>query len=362
VKRITGVRGALVVVGAATALALAACGTSSGGGGSAGGSSGGAKVSVDVGLSKPVMLSSGKLKLGIFMNAMSNQFEQTLAAEAIATAKSFGWTATVFDPNFDEQKQEDAMRTAIQNHRYDAWVVLPIDGNADCKLLTQTAPAANILVTIGAGPTCGRNLKATPELWAPGTYSYNAVAPSPQFVSQWYKLTEQLNPGPQTVLVVGGPEVNPAYIAVKQIGQAFEKDHPDFKIQAFLNTDYTAPTSFSVTQSYLQAHKDITLIMDNYSPDLSQGVVKALQSLNLAAKIRMTDIGGAKFTINKIKEGVIQATLPFYPKTQGQTLVQAIKDAQDGVTPKRIYDEIPGTVDQVQPITKDNLSSFTPQY
>jgi ribose transport system substrate-binding protein len=357
-----------LVAAALIALTLAACGSGLTPAGQAtatnvGTAAGSGTVAVNVGPSKPVMLPKGKLKVGIFMNAMSNKFEQVLAASAVSTAESFGWSATVIDSNYDEQTQEDAMQTAITNHTYNAWVVLPIDGSASCKIVSQEAPAANILVAIAAGPACGRDLKATPGLWAPGTYSYHALAPSPQYVSLFYKETAQLNPGPQNVLVVGGPEVNPAMIAFQDIGEAFTKAHPDFAIKAFLNTDYTAPTAFAVTQAYLQAHPGITVIMDNYSPDSSEGIVKALQSLNLAGKIHMTDMGGSQFTVNEIKLGVIQATLPFYPKTQGMLTIQAFKDAQDGMNPpKRIYDEIPGGINNVVPITKSNIGSFTPQY
>jgi ribose transport system substrate-binding protein len=357
-----------IVAVALIALSLAACGKGLTPAGQATATAtnvgtGAGTVAVNVGLSKPVMLPKGKLKVGIFMNAMSNQFQQVLAKSAVSTAESFGWSATVIDSNFDEQAQENAMQTVITNHTYNAWVVSPIDGSASCKIVSQEAPAANILVAIASGPACGRDLNATPGLWAPGTYSYHALAPSPQYVSLFYKLTAQLNPGPQNVLVVGGPEVNPAYIAVKQIGLAFTKAHPDFAIKAFLNTDYTAPTAFTVTQAYLQAHPGITVIMNNYTPDLSEGIVKALQSLNLLGKIHMTDMGGSQFTVDQIKLGNIQATLPFYPKTQGMLTVQAFKDAQDGMNPpKRIYDEIPGGINNTVPITKDNLSSFTPQY
>jgi ABC-type sugar transport system substrate-binding protein len=353
---------------AAAAMILAACGSSSGAGASSSGppASGAAPaagtVAVDVGTGTPVKLSKGKLRVGIFMNAQSNQWQQNFANGAKAQAESYGWQATILDFGFDGQKMLDAFQSAVTKKTYDAWVVVPIDGNAECKMLTETAPKANILVTVGGTTVCNRDLNATAELWAPGTYSYHAMAPSPEYIKKFFAATGELNPGKQNVVFLGGPAANGAVIAFKKFGNEYMAAHPDFQIKDYLETDFTAPTTFTALQAYLQAHRDTTIVMSCYSPDVSRGGVKALDSMGLAGKVHFTDVGGSQFTVDEIKKGVIQATFPFYPKTQGTNAVIAIKDAQDGVTPKRIYDEIPGGLANVKPITKDNVDSFKPEY
>jgi ribose transport system substrate-binding protein len=353
---------------AGLALVLAACGSSSSSStetsapaSSAASSAESTTVAVDVG-NGTVQLPKGALKVGIFMNAQSNQWQQAVANNAKKVAESYGWTATITEYNFDEQKMEDAMRTAITNKTYDAWVVVPIDGVASCKLVTEEAPKANILVTVAGTTMCGRDNKSVPDMWAPGTYSYHALAPSPDYQRKWFAALAKRYPGPQKVAYVVGPEANGATIVAHTIGDEFSNSQADFKVVDYINTDYSAPTTFAAVQAYLQAHKDTTLILSIYSPDVSQGTVQALKSLGLAGKLKMSDMGGAQFTIDQIKAGVIDLTMPYYPVTQGENTVKAIKDAQDGVTPKRIYDEIPGGIDNALIITKDNVDSFTPQY
>jgi ABC-type sugar transport system substrate-binding protein len=348
----------------AAAAALALLGTSACGslGSSNSDSNGSGKtVSVDVGLDKPVKLPEGKLKIGVFMNAQSNQWQKNIVAAEKARAAKFGWGIEVLDFNYDQQKMLDAMQNAVTNHTYDAWVVNPIDGAASCKMVSQTAPAANILVTVTGTTVCGRDLNAGKELWAPGTYSYHALAPSPDYFKAWFAATAAANPGPQKVAILVGPAENGASILTKKIAEQFEADNPDFDVVDYIYTDFTAPTSLTETQSYLQAHKNTTLLMSIYSPDISQGMVQAVDSVGMTGKLAMTDAGGSQFTVDQIKAGVIQLTMPYYPITQGENAIQAIKDAQDGVTPKRIYDEIPGGIGSALVVDKSNVDDFDPQ-
>ncbi|MEN2738440.1 sugar ABC transporter substrate-binding protein [Microbacterium sp. X-17] len=357
----------LVVRRAAAAAAilllfgLAGCG-SLGSTDSRAGASPGSTVAVDVGTDKPVQLPTGKLKIGYFMNAMSNQWQKAITTAATEKAKEFGWDIDILDFNYDQQKMLDAMQTAVTNKTYDAWIVNPIDGVASCKMLTQTAPAANILVTVTGTTVCGRDLNTGTDLWAPGTYSYHAMAPSPDYNRAWFAALAKANPGPQTVAIMVGPAENGATILAQKTAQEFEAAHPEFHIADYVYTDYTAPTSLKEAQSYLQAHKDTTLMLSIYSPDISQGMVQAVKSVGLDGKIKLSDAGGSQYTVDQIKAGVIQLTMPFYPKTQGENAVQAIKDAQDGVTPKRIYDEIPGGVQNALVVDSSNVADFTPQF
>jgi ribose transport system substrate-binding protein len=365
------------VAAASLALALAACGGSSSSSSSSAAASseapaasaassaapGSGTVKVDVGTSTPVELPAGKLKVGVFMNAQSNKWQQVIVAAEKKQAESYGWDLTVLDFNYDQQKMMDAMQTAVTNKTYDAWVVNPIDGNASCKMLTETAPQANILVTITGTTVCNRDLNKTADLWAPGTYSYHALAPSPDYERAWFAAVAKLNPGKQKVAIVVGPAANGASILTQNVAKEFEAANPDFHVTDYINSDYTAPTTFSATQAYLQAHTDTTLILSIYSPDISQGVVKALTSLNLVGKVKMSDMGGSQYTVDQIKAGAIQLTMPYYPGTMGTNAILAMKDAQEGKTPPlRIYDEIPGGIGSALVVTKDNIATFTPQY
>jgi ribose transport system substrate-binding protein len=342
---------------AGLALALAACASTA-----RSGSSGANSVSVDVGAGTPVKLPKGKLKVGIFMNSQSNQWQQNLANTAKAKAESFGWDATIVEFNFDQQAMQNALQTAITTHRYDALAVVPIDGQQSCTMLSKLAPRSNILVTVGGTTICGRDLKTGDDMWAPGTLAYCTVAPSHDYAKLFLKKSTDLFPGPQKAALVVGPEQNGNTILMHDLAKNLASTDPQFEIRDFINTDFTTPTTVTAVQSYLQAHKDTTVLLSVYSPDVSRGVVQALRATGLAGKVKVADMGGSQYSADEIKDGVIQLTMPYYPKSIGTNMIQAIKDAQDGKTPPHVIDEIPGGLEKAAVVTATNVGSFSPQY
>jgi ribose transport system substrate-binding protein len=296
------------------------------------------------------------------MNAQSNQWQQNLANSAKQTAASFGWSATVQQFNFDQQGMQNALQLAINQHTYDAITVVPIDGNNSCDILSKTAPQHNVLVVIGGTTICNRDLQTGDGMWAPGTLAYTTVAPSYDYASLFLKQAAQLYPGPQKVALVVGPPLNGNTILMHDLAKKMASTDPQFDITDFITTDFTTPTTYTAVQTYLQAHKDTTVLLSVYSPDVSRGVVQALQSLNLVGKVKVADMGGSAYSVDEIKAGAIQLTMPYYPISIGKNMITAIKDAQEGKTVPRVIDEIPGGLADAPVITKANVSSFKPQY
>jgi hypothetical protein len=61
---------------------------------------------------------TSSLKIGIFMNGLSNQGQQNLANSAEQTAKSFGCSVVVLNFNFDQQAEINAPQdAATSTHR-----------------------------------------------------------------------------------------------------------------------------------------------------------------------------------------------------------------------------------------------------
>ena len=93
----------------------------------------------------------------------------------------------------------DALLSAATNHTYDAIAIVPIDGQQSCKILTETMPQNNIIVTVAGATLCGRDLNTGNEIWAPGTLTFNQIAPSYDYAKTWMEQTAKLFPGPQKV-------------------------------------------------------------------------------------------------------------------------------------------------------------------
>ena len=356
-------------------LAIAACGTGSTVTGSAttagpaskavSGSATGT-VPVDVGGGTIVHLKKGALKIAILMNDTSNQWEQDVAKAAQQTAAKYGWSSSVFDPKFDTQTQLNQIQNIATNHTFDAVVAVPVNGALECNALSKTLAQANVLTSIGATPLCNTSSASGNGLWVPGTLNWvGGTGVTTPFITSYLNAGAQANPGPQNVAFVAGPE----NISVTQLQQSIVKtwqpQHPDFKIQNFVFTDFTTPTAYQDTLAYLRAHPNTSVIMSSYSPDLTRGVVEAVAALGLTGKIKIDDSGGSTYSYQELLAGAIQWTTPLFPIETGEYMVSSIKAAQDGQAPQRYISDIPpqlGSASNIPILTKANMSKFKPEF
>jgi ABC-type sugar transport system substrate-binding protein len=353
-------RGVALAGCVAVAAALAACGSTSDS--ASGGSGSGETVAVDVGLDKPIELPTGELSVGIFMNAMTNQYQQNLANEAKKTAEGFGWSVKILDFNFDQQAMMNALQTAATNKAFDVVFVSPIDGVGACNMVTKTLPAANVLTVVNSQTVCDRDTKPLEEMWAPGTLSFVGITTGVDYNKLFMEEAAEAFPGPQkAAFVVGFPEGGSTKL-YQSLAEDMKDEYPEFSIEDFIYTDFTTPSGFTATQNYLQANPDTTVLLSAYSPDLSQGIIQALDAQGALGDVKVADVGTAQYTVDQMKAGNIQMSMPLYPVLIGSTMVQAVKDAQDGKDPVRVPDYVPGEVDNAPVVTPENVDSFEPEF
>ncbi|MEN2738381.1 sugar ABC transporter substrate-binding protein [Microbacterium sp. X-17] len=351
-----------LAVALSTALLLAGCAGASG----SGSSGDGGTVAVDVGTGTPINLNKGPLRLALLMNDTSNEWEQNVVQGAQDAAKSYGWTLDVLNPGFDVQKQLNQIQTIATSGRYDAVLAIPVDGALTCTAFSQTLPQANILVSIGATQLCDRSQAEGDNLWQPGTLNWvGGTGVTAQYIRSWLDVAVKMNPGPQKAVILMGPQV----ITVSQttntiLDKEFIPAHPDFVIADRLYTDFTTPDTYQKVLDYLTAHPDINVVLSTYSPDMTRGAIEAINALGRTG-ITIADSGGAKYTFDQIAAGAIQFTSPLFPRETGQYMVDSIKAAQDGKAPQRFISDIPpalGSLTNLPIFTKDNMSTFTPEF
>ena len=253
-KRVIGNRLVLAALSVSMAVVATACGSSSSsnsGSGSAAantsaasaGSSSSGSTPVSVGTTT-LKLPKGHMNIVFFMNAETNQFQEQLIKGAQAAATKAGDSLTVLNPNFDLNTQLDQVTNAATNHRFQAAVINPIDGNALCGPLTKTLPQAGIVVSVTTEQICNRQNSTTGVgMWAPGTLNYVGGDVSYPSIQAFVRKAGELNPGPQTVAVVQGATTAPAAIAEKKAFDAYAAAHPNFHIAAYIHTDYSTPSA-----------------------------------------------------------------------------------------------------------------------
>ena len=131
--------------------------------------------------------------------------------------------------------------------------------------------------------------------------------------------------------------------------------HPDFEVVATQRTDYSTQQGQAKALPMLQAHRDLTILVTNYS-DITRGAVSAATQLGIDGRLKIYDAGGNSWAFNAVTQGMITSTLKFSPYQEAENATQALIDAWKGKTVERVS-VIPNVL-----VTKDNLAQVQAEY
>jgi ribose transport system substrate-binding protein len=283
-------------------------------------------------------------------------------------AKIPGATMATFDPNWDALTQLNMMQNAIASGKYNAFIVDTLDPVAQCKTVTQDAPAANIAVVTVSAPMCGRHLlpdghDAVAEGLTGGIGNANINA-----IHDLLKYVVGKRPGPQKVIVVTGP---PLHALAPQIDAAVEmttKEFPEFEIIATLRTNFSTIQAFNKLQPVLVAHPETTVVFSANS-DISQGVVKALKLADMLDKVKVFEMFGDGTSLAMLKAGELQVSTGVFPRSSRRAVFNILNKAFHGEPFERVVlgDGGPAPADSAHwsgapIIDKSNIDTFKPEF
>lgn len=310
-------------------------------------------VSVNVG-TKNISLKL-PMRIGMFTSAGTASFGGAEDTQMMSFAKAHNMKVTFFDAAFNSTTQFNQIQTAIQDKKFNVLVVLPVDGQTICKELSQTAPNAGLLVVDVDQPLCGRFTREGNALWQPGTLDYISGYDTKTTLGQYIAAIAKANPGPQTVGVVEGVASDGLSTNINNIVAATEKSDPNFKVVATANTDYSSEAGYTDTQSMLQAHPDISVIISSQS-NITEGAARAISGLGDSKKVYLADYGGDAAVVALMKLGEVSLTTPTWPTLEGTTLMQVLINTSHGKKAQRLI-SLPFKV-----ITPANVASYKPEY
>lgn len=311
------------------------------------------KSKLDLGEGKSVEIGCDKLSIAFLSPGANNEYLQAAIRGVQEEAASAGASVEVFDAGWNAETQANQAQNVIAAGKFNAIIAESVDGNQACKVFSEEAPKANILVVTKNAPICGRQTKSGDGYWTPGTLSYVGGTQGASETQQWLEQIVKENPGPQTVAIFTGGDLNSNTINMNEAEKAIRAAHPDFHIIADVRTDYTVKDGNAKAQALLQANPELTVIISNYS-DPTRGVVQAVKQAGLADRIKVYDLGGNKWAFNALKAGDLASTRTLTPYTEGKKAVQALAAAWKGETvPKHVPLEAvvvtPQNIDQYKP-------------
>lgn len=340
--------------------------SSSGGGDETSGAEGG--LTLDVGLDEPLSFDTNKPKVAFFDQGTSNVYALSYAKGVAEAAEKRGLDVTRFDPQLDATTQLTQVQNALQQGGFDAYLIVTLDGNTMCPVLTQQAPQANVAVVTGLTPICDRGLKPEgDEQWSPGTLAHvqndSTYTEDEAWVDAICKRLED-DGKTHTVAVLNGPSIITVAKAIKK--STFEHGaetcpHMDFKYE--VETDFSTPTSLAKTQTLLQAHPDVDTILSMYT-DITVGALRAIKAAGRDGEIRVFDIGGGKQSVEAIENGELEMSTAHTPYDNGVAGIDAIADAFEGKEIPRYIGVYPEGATMGNPLVldKNNAGEWEPQF
>ena len=348
--------------------AFAGCGSGSSSSSSTGSSNassgGGGGVRLDLGDGQTITTRTSKPRVAFF-GTTGNLYLQAYEQGVQQVAKANGISYTWFDAKFDPAQQMQQIQDVLQKGGYDAFVVVPLDGNTLCPVLTRTVPAQRIAVFTSLTVICNRGLNPEgDQLWAPGTVAQVQDDSTYTEDEKWMDQIAQRLTRRSVVAMLNSPPLITVSMAFNKALRYASAKYPNFDLKYNVTTDQTTPDCLAKTQTLLQAHPDTQVILSNYS-DCTVGAIRAIQAAGRSKTIRLFDVGGSHQSFASVKAGDLEVTTYHTPHDNGARAMQAVVDAFAGKqVPRYIGVYPPGITIDTSPlvIDKANVARYTPQY
>jgi ribose transport system substrate-binding protein len=340
----------------------------SGSGGSGAGSGTWNEVKLDVGGGQTITV-KGPPRIAYFPAGDLNTY-LTIRGEALkaAVAKIPGATVKEFNARWDAKTQINMIENAVSSKKFNAFIVDTDDGDAECNLLTKTAPAANIAVVNLSTAICGlwkkpngRDAVADGTVGAVGNNNILAIH---DYLNHMIKNS----PGPQKVIVMTGPPLHPLTPQINAALDLIKTEHPEFEIVANVSTNFSTLQGQQKLAPLLVAHPDATVLFSAYA-DITVGALTAIKAAGMTGKLKVYDQFGSKIIVSDIKSGAVAATTGGYPAGSAEAGVAMIQKAFQGQQGPRVQLGDGGPVpaneaswNGVTIIDKSNLDSYNPQF
>lgn len=246
----------------------------------------------------PQAAKAKQVRIAFMPLVQANPYIQATLAGIRKEAATQGATVQVFDANFDAQKQYSQCQDATASKRFEAFIVVPVNGGiASClkNAIKQGIAVVNTDFPIGPDATSGK-----PQI--PGQ---TATVIDPAAVRGKWILDLIIGAcgkaNPCKVAILTGVLADPYGSAViDTVKKGAKANH--IQIVAVREALYLPDPAFKATQDILQATPDLNVLATNSDP-MTVGAEKAVKQAGLTGKVKLTGGGLDKDGFKAISEG-----------------------------------------------------------
>ena len=277
-----------------------------------------------------------KVKIGITLYSLKNEFTVRLANAAQAKCDELGIELEVYDGNYDASTQISQVETMIENG-VQGIILNPQDADA-LAVAVEKANAANI-------PIVGVNTRVNSD----GLTSYVGSKDVMAGELEMQMIADILG-GKGEIVIIEGPLGQSAQIERKEgIYNILEK-YPDIKVLAEKTGNWSRAEGMTLMDTWLNTFDKIDAIVAE-NDEMALGAYQAAKAKGFT-EMPAIGVDGITDALNAVKNGEMVATIFQDGWGQGQKATEVLYDAIQGKPVETEY-----WID-FETVTKDNVEEY----
>lgn len=253
-----------------------------------------------------------------------------------AAAEAGDVQVEIFDGEFNAATQYAQVEDIIAGGRFDGIIVAPNDTVGIATALEEATKAGLLVASVlfPVGPSLTTMTPQVPGLTV--TVASNPVIGATAQADEVIKFCEGKDPC-NVVIMIGQLQFPFDNLRYQTMVDALAP-HANIKVVATGEGSYSPDASLTAFQDIIQANPKIDAVLSNADQHLL-GVEIALNDAGIPIEpIYLIGGGLNAITVDKIKEGIFDATLSGYPRSEGYYAAQTLIKAKKGETVPNFID------------------------
>jgi ribose transport system substrate-binding protein len=255
------------------------------------------------------------VRLAVFNMTNANSYTAAAVAAIKSTAAKGDAKVKTFDAQFDPKKQIAQLQDATVSKQFDAFIVLPVDGNAIAPVVADAIKSG--VKVVADFNTIGPDIASI----KPGVPGMTATVAHPldENGTSIGKLVVQAceSKDPCKVAYLPG-SLSQATEAVRTKAlHAVLKQSPNVKLVAEQEGGYLRAAALKVTTNILQAHPDVDVIASS-GDQMTFGSADAVKSAGLTDKVKLVGNGATIEGVAAIRAGELFGSPMLLPQSEAR--------------------------------------------
>lgn len=279
--------------------------------------------------------SGEKVKMGITLYSLKNEFTVRIANAAQAKADDLGIELVVYDGNYDPSTQISQVETMISDG-CDGIILNPQDAEA-------CAPCVDKAVEAGI-PVVGVNTRVESDKLTSYVGSEDVTAGE----MEMQKIADLIG-GSGNIVIIEGPMGQSAQIERRKGIENILEQYPDIKVLAEKTANWSRSEGMTVMENWLQAFDEIDAVVAE-NDEMALGAREAIKAAG--KDIPAIGVDGITDALNAVEEGNLVASIFQDGAGQGSKAVEVLYEAIQGNEVEENY-----WID-FEEVNSDNVAEF----